>query len=174
MANQFKQRMEKTNPNGAKGIVVNKGPIDTFPQKTEEEKDLDTVKKDLKIVVEKGNEYKTEVRKSGFDNVAIEPKIKKTNMSIILEEMSKSDLDIIVKQKNKKANALVNNFLEEIFDRKTGYFKIDIEAVKQENSTATTYSVAKDIADSLKKEASKRNMSTSAYFCKLLNKFNGR
>jgi len=159
MANQFKQRMEKTNPNGAKGIVVNKGPIDTFPQKIEEEK---------------VNEYKTEVRKSGFDNVAIEPKIKKTNMSIILEEVSKSDLDIIVKQKNKKANALVNNFLEEIFDRKTGYFKIDIEAVKQENSTATTYSVAKDIADSLKKEASKRNMSTSAYFCKLLNKFNGR
>lgn len=157
--NAFANNIKKNNPDGAVGIVSN----------TENEK---VIEKDKINVIDKTDNVPGD-KKSGFDDVPEERKVKKNNMSIVLEENSKNILAKIVKQKNKKANALVNKFLEDSYNRNTESFSIEVIALKEEVSKATTFLVAKDISMALKKEAAKRNMSASAYFCRMLEIYAG-
>lgn len=82
------------------------------------------------------------------------------------------DLENKIKEQKKQTklttNGLLNHLIEEMFDRETGKFKIDIEPNLKKKTKASSISIAKDIIKAIKKDAKKTGYSEADYFNKLI------
>lgn len=107
--------------------------------------------KTIKIILPHGN-------KKRKDTTATSIRINQKAMSIMLKK---------IEENNTNLNAVINSFLEQIYNKDTKDFKINISKKEIQKTETIPTTIATEIARSLKTEASYRNMSIGEFFSAL-------
>ena len=94
----------------------------------------------------------------------------KTSTSIRIKSEAIDMLKKISKENDLSMNAIINDFLNQIYDENTKEFKIDIPKKNIEKIETIPTKISTEISTALKKESSYRNMVVGEYFSELILK----
>jgi len=123
-----------------------------IPIPTKDIKTKDNINnKEIEIILPHG-------KKKRKNNTATSIRINQKAMNILSKKVKENDTNL---------NAVINSFLEQIYNRDTKDFKINIPKKEVRKAETIPTTIATEIAKSLKIEASYRNMSVGEYFSAL-------
>lgn len=95
----------------------------------------------------------------------------KESISVTLWEDLYNIIQQVQEITGQKQNSIINHILSEIYDEKSKSFKMDIPAETKPNDKVTSFLIEEKHLKAIKKTANKLNMSSVAYFNKLILKY---
>lgn len=134
-------------------------------------KDPEIIDKDINNTVANITESKDEEQtdpKKKIPKKSKSEKDKKSTFGIYLTAELDEELNKFNKDTNQSRNALMNIFMEEIFDKEKGDFKVEIEQNVKKKTRLTSILLNKDIIKAVKAGAKKTGWSESEYFNKIM------
>lgn len=134
-------------------------------------KDHEIIDKDINNTVANITESKDEEQtdpKKKIPKKSKSEKDKKSTFGIYLTAELDEELNKFNKDTNQSRNALMNIFMEEIFDKEKGNFKVEIEQNVKKKTRLTSILLNKDIIKAVKAGAKKTGWSESEYFNKIM------